>query len=146
MNPARRCHFTFHLLYGLATVTLFIIPITILWFEIGFQMALLAFTNFCTGVIGTLQPSDNQGRVKRRDRLTFCTGAFISMVLISIATINPISLLVSDCDTISSDDQIVYICKNQKGYMIFLLVFMALLFILHAVALLWYTFKVKDIK
>ena len=141
---ARRCHFIFHLLYGFLAVSLFIFPVVVLYFQIAFQSALLSFAFYTAAVIACLQP-DKEGRVKRTTRLRFCIGAFISLVLVIIASINPIVILTSDnCTSLSDDCNVVQICANEKSFMIFYLIFMALIFLLQAVALLWYTFKVKD--
>lgn len=141
---ARRCHFIFHLLYGLLAVTLFIFPVIVLYFQIAFQSALLSFGFYTAAVIGCLQP-DKEGRVRRATRLRFCIGAFISLVLVTIASINPIVILTSNnCTALSNDTTVVNICNNEQSFMIFYLIFMALIFLLQVVALLWYTFSVRD--
>jgi magnesium-transporting ATPase (P-type) len=144
VRRARRGHFIFHLLYGLLTVILFILPVVTLYFQIAFQSALLSFAFYTAALIAALRPNDN-GRVVRATRLTFCVAAFISIVLVVIASINPIVILTSNnCTSLSSDATVVDICLNEKSFMVYYLIFMALILLLQFVSLLWHTFNVKD--
>lgn len=140
---SQQSYFVFHFLYAIASVILFIQPVIVPHFKIAFQSALLAFTFYPTGLMRTLKPDDN-GRVQRTARVGFCVAAFISLVLVCIASINPTIILFSECDTISDDSSVVDICLHEKGFIIYYLIYMSLLFLLHFVALLWYSFKVKD--
>jgi hypothetical protein len=98
-----RAYFAFQVCYGVLTAAIFLIPVVLINFKITFQSILVAFPLWCAGVHVGLAPNDSTGLVRRKMRVAFCTGAFISIVFLLYALINPFTILLSECPAHSND-------------------------------------------
>lgn len=154
------------ILYGIVGVTLFMLPIAFIYYKITFQSILLA-TNFIPLTIVLLtRLSPTTGSIPRRFKVSFCTSAFLTLCFIVIASINPITILLSECPNSEppplpchhhhhhherdiSDELLLNlwvrnICENEQGFIIVYLVYMLLLFMLNLVSLFIYAFRITD--
>jgi hypothetical protein len=89
----RQCYFLLNLLYGVAAVCTLLLGVVFVNYEVVSQAVLLASLLYPAGVLSTMEP----GPVKRRTRVKFCVGAFVSLVFVAMAVINPAATLLAEC-------------------------------------------------